>query len=149
MLNKCSYLRLRHKKGQLYYYCVKHRKIVLNSCYIGCSDKEYKNYKKLKQKTDKQKKLESSRYSIIQDDLNKCYFCNNKSQDWHELIKGTCRKKCIKYGLCVKICRTCHRRTEEDIEFYKETRKIAQKKWQEYYNKSEDDFIKEFGRSWL
>lgn len=149
MFNKCLYLKIRHKKGQLYYYCTKLRKIVSKSCYIGCFEKEYKKYKRLKPKSQKQKELENNRYSIIQDDLSKCYFCGKKSQDWHELIKGTCRKKCIKYGLCIKVCRNCHRRTEEDTGFYKDTRKMAQKKWQEYYNKTEDEFIKEFGRSWL
>ena len=58
--------------------------------------RQYKIPKQMKQKTNKQRKLEDSRYSIIQQDLSKCYFCNNKSKDWHELIKGRNRKKCIK-----------------------------------------------------
>lgn len=149
MFNKCLYLKVRKKNKGIYFYCTKSCKIVQKNCYSGCLDKEYKIYKSLKKKSNKQKKLENSRYSILQKELNACYFCNNKSQDWHELIKGTCRKKCIKWGLCVKVCRDCHRRTEEDTEFYKDTRKMAQKKWQEYYNKTEDEFIKEFGRSWL
>lgn len=148
-MNKCLYLRVRHKKGRLYYYCTKHRNTVPKMCYIDCFDKEYKKYKPLKQRSDKQKKLEDSRYSIIQKDLNKCFFCGGKSIEWHELIKGTCRKKCIKWGLCVKVCRNCHIKTEEDVEFYKYTRIMAQKRWQEYYNKTIDDFIKEFGRSWI
>ena len=41
-MNKCLYLRVRHKKGQLYYYCTKRREIVEKMCYTGCLDKEYK-----------------------------------------------------------------------------------------------------------
>ena len=149
MLNKCIYSRIRHKQGKLYYYCTKTRKNVERTCYIECLDKEYKTPTKLRQKSNNQKALEQSRYSILQDNLNKCFFCNNKAIDWHELLKGRNRKKCIKWGLCIKICRDCHSKTEEDSEFYQKTRIIAQKKWQEYYKKSKEEFIKEFGRSYL
>lgn len=149
MLNKCSYLRVRHKKHQLYYFCTKTREIVQKGCYMGCLDKEYKKLKPIKQKTDKQRKLEESRFSIIQQELDKCYFCNEKSKDWHELLKGRNRKKCIKWGLCVKTCRNCHEKTENDSNFYKETRKIAQKEWQKHYKKSKEEFTKEFGINYL
>lgn len=149
MINKCSYLRVRHKRGELYYYCIKTSKIVLKTCYIECLDKEYKQYKKLKQKTSGQKALEDSRYSILQDNLNKCFFCSNKSTDWHELLKGKNRKNAIKWGLCVRICRSCHTKTETDSKFYQEGRILAQKTWQDYYKKNEEDFIKEFERNYL
>ena len=146
---KCLYLRQRQKNMEIYYYCVKSRRIAQKGCYIGCLDKEYKTPTKLKQKSNKQRTLEESRYSIIQDNLNKCFFCSNKSIEWHELLKGRNRKKCIKWGLCIKICRSCHNKTETDSEFYKQTREMAQNKWQEYYNKSEEEFIDEFGRSYI
>lgn len=146
---KCIYSRIRHKQGEIYYYCTKTRKIVKKECFRGCLDKEYKIPKEMKRKSKKQKALEESRYSIIQQDLSKCYFCNNKAIDWHELLKGRNRKRCIKWGLVVYICRECHRKTEEDSDFYKETRKYAQKMWQKHYNKTKQDFIDEFGRNYL
>ena len=146
---KCLYQRVRKKNKEIYCYCTKKRENVSKTCYIGCLDKEYKQYKKLKQKTSGQKALEDSRYSILQDNLNKCFFCSNKSTDWHELLKGRNRKNAIKWGLCVKICRTCHTRTENDSIFYQEGRILAQKTWQEHYKKNEEDFIKEFGRNYL
>ena len=148
-MNKCLYLRVRHKKGRLYYYCTKKRKIVEKTCYTGCLDKEYKIPKQLKQKSNKQKQIESKRFSILQENKNKCYFCDKRAVDTHELIKGRNRKKCIKWGLVVYLCRDCHRKTEEDIEFYKETKKLAQIKWKEYYCKSDEEFIKEFWRNYL
>lgn len=148
-MNKCVYLRFRHKQGKLYYYCFKKRENVSKTCYMGCLEKKYKKSTPLKQKSVKQNKIESKRYSILQKDKSKCYFCNNKAVDTHELIKGVNRKKCIKWGLVVYICRDCHRKTEEDSEFYKETRKMAQKVWQNHYNKTTEEFIKEFGKNYL
>ena len=148
-MNKCVYLRFRHKQGRLHYYCIKKRENVSKTCYMGCLEKEYKKSTPLKQKSVKQKKIESERYSILQKDKSKCYFCNNKAVDTHELIKGSNRKKCIKWGLVVYICRNCHRKTEEDSEFYQKTRKMAQKVWQSYYNKTTEEFIKEFGKNYL
>lgn len=146
---KCQHLRLRHKKGELYYYCTKHRQIANKECFKECLDKEYKLPKQLSKKSKKQKTLEDSRYSIIQENLSKCFFCNNKAEDWHEMLKGRNRKKCIKWGLAIRICRICHEKTEKDNNFYRESRKVAQKKWKEYYNKNDEDFIKEFGNNYL
>ena len=148
-MNKCVYLRFRHKQGKLYCYCIKKCENVSKTCYMGCLEKDYKKSTPLKQKSAKQKKIESKRYSILQQDKSKCYFCNNKAVDTHELIKGINRKKCIKWGLVVYICRDCHRKTEEDSKFYKETRKMAQEVWQSYYNKTTEEFIKEFGKNYL
>ena len=148
-MNKCVYLRFRHKQGKLYYYCFKKRENVSKTCYMGCLEKEYKKSAPLKQKSVKQKKIESERYSVLQQDKSKCYFCNNKAVDAHELIKGVNRKKCIKWGLVVYICRDCHRKTEEDSKFYKDTKKMAQEVWQNYYNKTTEEFIKEFGKNYL
>ena len=149
MVNKCLYQRVRRKNCEVYYYCTKNCENVVKTCYIGCGDREIKKAKPLRKKSKKQKELESNRFSIIQKDLNHCFFCNKRAVDWHELIKGVRRKKCIKWGLCVRVCRECHRKTEEDMEFYKNTRIFAQKTWQDFYGKNEADFIKEFGRSWL
>ena len=149
MFNKCQNLRVRKKNKEIYYYCTKNCKNVQKCCYIGCLDKEYKVPKQLKQKSNKQKQIESKRFSILQENKNKCYFCDKRAVDTHELIKGRNRKKCIKWGLVVYLCRDCHRKTEEDSVFYQETKKLAQIKWKEYYCKSDEEFIKEFGRNYL
>ena len=148
-MNKCVYLRIRQKNRQIYYYCTKMRENAQKCCYIGCLEKEYKKYNQLKQKSNKQKQIESKRFSILQENKSKCYFCDKRAVDTHELIKGRNRKKCIKWGLVVYLCRDCHRKTEEDSVFYQETKKLAQKMWQKHYNKTKQDFIDEFGRSYI
>ena len=132
----------------MYYYCSKNRKIVKKECYKECLDKEYKIPKRLKKRSVKQNKIESKRYSIIQKDLNKCFYCNNKATDWHELLKGKNRRKAIQWGLCLRLCRKCHEKTENNVEFYKEGRVLAQKSWIDYYDKNLEGFIKEFGKSY-
>ena len=135
--------------GQQYLYCTNKREIVEKDCYRECMEKDYKKYKQLSKKSVKQKKLEESRYSILQNNKEKCFFYNNKAEDTQELLKSKNRKKCIKWGLVIYICRECHKKTEEDSEFYKETKKYAQRMWQEHYKKNEQDFIDEFGRNYL
>lgn len=44
---------------------------------------------------------------------------------------------------------TYQRLLKEDSVFYQETRKYAQKMWQKHYNKTKEDFIDEFGRSYI
>lgn len=149
MFNKCQNLRVRKKNKEIYYYCTKTRKNVFKTCYMECLDKEYKIPKPLKKKSNNQKQIESKRFSILQQNKSKCYFCDKRAVDTHELIKGRNRQNCIKWGLLVYLCRDCHRRTEEDSEFYQETRKLAQEIWQEHYNKNEKDFLKEFRRNYL
>lgn len=45
---------------------------------------------KIKQKSSKLTKLEKNRYSIITDNLEKCYFCPKKKKELHEVFR---RKK--------------------------------------------------------
>lgn len=42
---------------------------------------------KIKQKSSKLAKLEKNRFSILTNDLEKCYFCNNKKMELHEAFR--------------------------------------------------------------
>lgn len=42
----------------------------------------------IKKKSKKLAKLEKNRFSIITKDLEHCYLCGSKKQDFHELIEG-------------------------------------------------------------
>lgn len=72
----------------------------------------------------------------------------------HEVFFGSRnRQKSIKYGLVVFLEPKMHNMSNEGVHFNREfdlyLKKIAQKTWQEYYNKTEKDFLKEFGRNYL
>ena len=150
MNNKCKYLRIRHKKGIVYKYCViKKIQCFLNDnmCY-SCNDKKYKEYKSMKKITSKQKKLEENRHSILTNDLNKCYVCKKrKKDDMHEIYAGAKKQISMKNGFCIPICRKCHneiQNEEEKIIIYK-------RKCQQEYEKTHtrEEFIERYKKSYL
>ena len=70
----------------------------------------------MKRKTSKLRKLESSRYSIITDNLDKCICCNRNAEDINEIFMGRNRLNSIRYGLCIPLCRSCHTKFHNDRE---------------------------------
>jgi len=73
----------------------------------------------------------------------------------HEVFFGQAyRQKSINDGLVVFLTPENHRGTfgvhgREGHEFDLYLKQIAQKTWKEYYNKTTEDFIKEYGKSYL
>ena len=82
-----------------------------------------------------------------------CYKCNStKNLHLHHIFFGKNRKKSDKYGIMVYLCWK-HHLGNDGVHFNREfdlyLKEIGQKTWQEYYGKTKDDFIKEFGRNYL
>lgn len=74
----------------------------------------------MKFKTNKLKKLESSRFSILTDDTTHCYNCNGMyNLTWHELFEGRNRKLSMKYGCCIRLCIKCHQELQYNDLRYK------------------------------
>ena len=71
----------------------------------------------------------------------------------HEVFGGANRQFSIKDGLVIFLTPEMHNMSNKGIHFNKEfmnhAHKIGQKTWQEYYNKTEEDFIKRYGKSYL
>ncbi len=103
----------------------------------------------MKNKTSKLARMENNRFSILTDNLNQCYYCNALKNDLHEIFGGCRRKVSIKYGLVVPVCRTCHMIIENDEEVKLKMKQNAEKLWIKYYNKTIEDFIKEFGKNYI
>lgn len=95
------------------------------------------------------------RYSIIVDDLKHCAECGRNYIELHEVFFGTGnRKLSIEDGLVIPLCKQLHHAgnhigIHKDKELNLKWKKIAQKRWQEYYGKTEEDFIKRYGKSYL
>lgn len=96
----------------------------------------------IKKKSSKLTKLENSRFSIITDNLEKCYLCNAKGQDYHEAFGGRNRQKSIKWGLVFRLCRKCHREVTDSKEYSKLLENKAKRIFINKYGK--DKFIEEF-----
>ena len=75
----------------------------------------------------------------------------------HEVFEGRTgnREKSIRDGLVIFITPYEHRISAESVHLdpknpkWIEVKKLAQKAWQENYNKTKEDFIKEYGKNYL
>lgn len=72
----------------------------------------------------------------------------------HECLFGKNRQKSIEDGLVVFLTQEQHEGTngvhgKNGHEFDLELKRVAQKTWCDYYNKTKEDFIKRYGRSYL
>ena len=101
----------------------------------------------IKKKSSKLAKLEKNRYSIVTNNLEKCYFCSSKKEDLHELIEGKNRQVSIKYGLVIPICRKCHIKVTNDKTLQEKLHKVAQKVFENEYKT--ENFVQIFGQSYL
>ena len=144
---KCIYFRVRSRKYEKYFYCKeKHKKIDFFEC-KNCSYKKFKTIKELKKKSNKLKKLESNRYSIITNNLDICYICKKaKKEDLHEIFGGSNRQTSMKYGLVIPVCRKCHERWKIDKNLRQELQNEAKQKFKATYTA---EFIKVFGKNFV
>lgn len=147
MINKCKYFTIRKRQNMYYFFCRLLKQQVTLDCYKNCQELELKRNKTIKNKTNKLKKLEANRYSILTDDLKHCYLCGKKKMDTHELIGGCNRQMSMKWGLTIPICRECHDRFKTDIAFRKELEILAQKEFEKKYN--HELFMSEFKKNYL
>ena len=79
---------------------------------------------------------------------------NNTNCHRHEVFFGTAnRQKSIKDGLVVFLTPEMHNMSNKGVHFNREfdlyLKRIAEQTWCEYYGKTIDDFIREYGRNYL
>lgn len=65
-------------------------------------------YKKLKKSTYKHKKADSTRFSIITNDLEHCIICGKEKEALHEVFYGAYRHVSIKHGMIIPLCLNHH-----------------------------------------
>lgn len=145
----CVYLAKRSRKYLPYWFCrLDKKEITLDKC-RSCLKVKYKEIKAIKNKTNKQVKLENNRYSIITNDLKHCYICTKKGlknipkDDLHEIYGGSNRKRSIKNGFVVPLCRKCH----QDNEVLKFLKRFIQKEYEKKHTREE--FIRLIGKNYL
>ena len=73
----------------------------------------------LKKVSKKQAKMERERFSIIDNNnKDKCMLCSSTYHlTWHELYCGRNKANSMKYGLCLRLCNSCHSKYQNDAEF--------------------------------
>ncbi len=147
----CKHYCIRSKKGIKFSYCRLFRKEITSSCCRECDSKEYKQYKTMKSRTNKQAKKEKGRFSIIYQDLTKCAICGLKiCINKHEVFYGKNRQNSIKYGLVIPLCFNHHTGNDgihknHAMNIY--YRKLFQLKWEKLYG-NRKEFTKVFGQNY-
>lgn len=155
----CKNLRRRTKKGKIYIYCTIKRKTISYEECKNCHSKEYKKYKPIKSRTNKQTKKEKERFSIIYSDLTKCCECGLKIGDFdkrinmytqvekNEVFSGAYRSRSIEDGMVAPMCIFCHKLFHKD----RMMNLIYKVRFQKEYmkNHSLDQFIKRYGQNFI
>ena len=89
--------------------------------------------------------------SIVQDDPSKCYECEcRKELVTHHIFGGRANRwKSDDDGLYVRLCVSDHQHVHKYPKGVMniELRQEAQRKWMQYYGKTEDEFRERYGRS--
>lgn len=111
--------------------------------------KKEKEKTKIKQKSKKLAKAEKNRFSILQENNNKCFLCKRelKKLDKHEALGGSNRQKSIKYGLVYYLCRKCHQKADLDKNTRTKLHNYAKKEFIKKYSK--EKFLEEFGKNYI
>lgn len=79
-----------------------------------------------------------------------CYICGQYATETHHCIHGTANRRLAdKDGLTVRLCHTCHANLHDKGNLDKELQRLAQVRWMEYYERSEDEFRNRYGKSYI
>lgn len=93
--------------------------------------------------------------SIVPGDDEFCYLCKrmslkNRGTDVHHMLFGTGKRKLAdEDGLTVHLCRLHHAILHDRGDYKEELQKEAQQIWQIHYQKSKEDFIARYGKSYI
>lgn len=92
------------------------------------------------------KTLEKNRYSILINDLSRCYLCGKPKNHLHEIYFGKNRINSMKYGCVVPLCASCHTKVHSNVELDLKLKKLCQKRFIEVYD---DDFLSIFRKNYI
>ena len=92
--------------------------------------------------------------SIIQDDMDSCYFCGaTRYLEKHHVFGGALRKKSERLGLTVRLCHNCHNEPPGGVHHNAVQMLIlhrtGQRAAQARYGWRIEDFIREFGKNYI
>lgn len=92
--------------------------------------------------------------SIIPGDDEYCYLCKqvhlmNRGTDVHHCLFGNKRKLSDQDGLTVHLCHDHHMRLHQQGQHKDELIRLAQITWMEHFDKTKEEFIARYGKSYI
>lgn len=142
MRKYCIHQRNRTKNYKPILYCKNLRQQVTWEQCKNCSMVEKGRVTTIKNKSNKLAKDEKNRFSIVQEDMSYCFFCDRQAESIHELIGGMNRQTSIKWGVCVGACLRCHRILENNEKIKQKYQALGQDVFEKKY--SHELFMQEF-----
>ena len=94
------------------------------------------------------KNLEKNRSSVFTEDLNHCIICKSRRDNLHEIFFGKNRIKSMELGFVIPLCYEHHIGMHKHHEWQENWHEKGQLYYEEHLG-SRDDFIREFGKSYL
>lgn len=101
----------------------------------------------MKQKTAKLRKLECNRYSILTNDLTKCFICEATPVDIHEIFGGAKRQASMQHGFCIPLCRRHHEIVTNDEKISNVFKEECQLAFENTH--SHEEFMQIIGKNYL
>lgn len=101
----------------------------------------------MKQKTNKLRRLETKRFSILTNNLNECYLCGKPKQDLHEIYSSGSRKQSMVYGFVIPLCRLCHQNITLNSVLNLQLKQICQKEYEKEHTR--DEFLAIIHKNYL
>ena len=92
--------------------------------------------------------------SIIPGDDEYCYLCKqvhlmNRGTDVHHCLFGNKRRLADQDGLTVHLCHDHHMRLHQQGQHKDELIRLAQITWMEHFDKTKEEFIARYGKSYI
>ena len=110
--------------------------------------KNNKKHSSFHNQSAKLRKLERNRFSLFTNDIDHCMICNSTYQlTWHEIFDGRNRANSMRYGLCIRICLSCHKLKQNDANFNELWHKKGQAMFIKVY--PDLDFVNIFKKNYL
>lgn len=92
--------------------------------------------------------------SIMDTKPGECFLCRRRGPtEYHHVFGASNRKRSDKDGMTVYLCHWCHNEPPNGVHQNRAIRRqlqaMAQERWMEHYNKTEEDFRSAYGRSYI
>ena len=94
----------------------------------------------------------SKLWSVFTDDLYTCYFTRSNLTHRHHVFGKENKKRSEKYGFIIPLHPSLHNMSNRGVHFNRELDLKVKRMAQEYFEEhcgTREDFIKEFGKSYL
>ena len=101
----------------------------------------------MKKKTARLQKLERGRFSILTNDLKRCYLCGASPVDLHEIYGAGNRQTSMRLGFVIPLCRRHHQAIHENAQLSMDLKIVCQQKFEE--TNTREAFRKEIGKSYI